>query len=91
MAREKRKEKRRGLGIQSPKDTGENIPPFFLPARQKLFFQLLTDAQNSKRYARKPIPEDVKNAFTLKAKEYAAYKLAEKTLMEKEEAINVNA
>lgn len=35
MARERRKEKRRGAlgGIPSPKETGEEIPPFFLPAR----------------------------------------------------------
>lgn len=45
MAREKRKEKRRGAlgGIPTPKETGEEIPPFFLPPRQKLFYSLLTD------------------------------------------------
>lgn len=40
MARERRKEKRRGVmgGIPSPKESGEDIPPFFLPTRNKLFF-----------------------------------------------------
>lgn len=47
--------------------------------------------QNSKRFARKPIPQAEKNAFTKKAKEYAAYKLAEKTLLDHEEARIVEA
>jgi hypothetical protein len=58
MALQRRKERRKGTlgGIPSPKETTDEIPPFFLPARNKLFFQLIADLQNSKRYARKPIP-----------------------------------
>lgn len=84
MARERRKEKRRGVlgGIPTPKESGEEMPVFFLPARNKLFFSLIQDMQNSKRYARKPIPQADKDAFSKHAKEYAAYKLAEKTLLD---------
>lgn len=65
-ARERRRDYRKGSlgGMPTPKESGEEIPPFFLPIRNKLFFQLITDMQNSKRFARKPIPEAQKNAFT---------------------------
>lgn len=90
-AKENRKEKRRSKGIVNPKDSGEDIPPFFLPARQKLYFSLLTDVHNCKRFGRKPIPEEEKKAFAEKAKAYAEYKLAEKKFMDDEEAIVTNA
>jgi GDP-D-mannose dehydratase len=43
MARIKRKETRRLAmgGVKSPKDTGEEMPPFFLPQRYKLMFRVL--------------------------------------------------
>ena len=43
MAKEKRKQARRESmgGIKSPKDTGEELPPFFLPPRYKLMFKIL--------------------------------------------------
>lgn len=39
-ARERRRERNKGVlgGIPTPKESGEEIPPFFLPSRNKLFF-----------------------------------------------------
>lgn len=43
MAKEKRKAVRRLAigGVKSPKDTGEELPPFFLPPRYKLLYKVL--------------------------------------------------
>lgn len=43
MARIKRKETRRLAmsGVKSPKDTGEELPPFFLPQRYKLMYKVM--------------------------------------------------
>jgi hypothetical protein len=46
---------------------------------------------NCKRYARKPIPQAEKDVFTKHAKQFAAYKLAEKTMLDREEARIVEA
>jgi hypothetical protein len=37
------KERRRNklVGIQNPRDFGEEAPPFFIPARYKLFFKYI--------------------------------------------------
>ena len=56
------------------KDPGEEVPPFFLPARYKLLGKVIEEARNSGRIGRKPIPENVKKEFAAHAKEYAAYK-----------------
>jgi TfoX/Sxy family transcriptional regulator of competence genes len=77
--------------MPTPKETKEEMPSFFLPSRNKLFAQLVTDTHNCKRFARKPIPQAEKDAFTKHAKEYAAYKLAEKTLIDQEEATMTEA
>jgi hypothetical protein len=43
MAKASRKAKRASMlgGLPSPKDTGEEIPPFFLQPRYKLLFKVL--------------------------------------------------
>ena len=45
MAKEKRKAVRRMAigGVKSPKDTGEELPPFFLQPRYKLLYKVLQD------------------------------------------------
>ena len=40
-----------------PRDIGEEVPPFFLPARYKLLLKCYQDHRNAHRYARKPIPK----------------------------------
>ena len=86
MAKEKRKAVRRMAigGVKSPKDTGEELPPFFLQPRYKLLYKVLSDQKNCGRIARKPMPEAVKLDFAKKSKEYHAYKVIEKAHIEKE-------
>ena len=79
MAREKRKERVRqqratdqGMGNEKT----EEVPPFFLPARYKLMFNLAADMRNAHRVGRKPIPENLKKEFAAHAKQYAEYKQA---------------
>ena len=85
-AKEKRKQVRREAmaGFKSPKETGEELPPFFLPPRYKLLYKLYTEGKNSHRVGRKPIPLDAKRAFAAHAKEYQAYKHAEKMRLRQE-------
>jgi hypothetical protein len=65
MAKEKRKAVRRMAigGVKSPKETGEELPPFFLQPRYKLLYKVLQDQKNSTRIARKPMPEALKLEF----------------------------
>jgi len=65
MAREKRKATRRAAmgGVKTPKEMGEEQPPFFLPPRYKLMFKVLTQNKNCTRIGRKPMPDDVKADF----------------------------
>lgn len=86
MAKASRKAAKRALmgGIPSPKDTGEELPPFFLQPRYKLLYKVLQDQKNVGRIGRKPIPADLKLAFAEKSKEYNAYKLTEKKHIEEE-------
>jgi hypothetical protein len=72
-ARDRRKAKQRALGttgIITPRDTGEEQPPFFMPARYKLLVKCYQEARNSNRFSRKPIPDPVKLEFAKKSKEY---------------------
>ena len=71
-------------GIPNPRDTGEEVPPFFLPARYKLMFKLIEENRNCTRIGRKPIPSDVKANFVKESKEYHAYKEYERMQWEKE-------
>jgi hypothetical protein len=75
-AKERRKERRREKqgGLMTPRDTGEEVPPFFLPARYKLLFKCLQDQRNSNRFTRKPMPEAERANFIAKSKEYSEYK-----------------
>ena len=47
-------------GVGSIKDSGEEIPPFFLPQRYKLLYKIYEDTKNASRLGRKPMPLDVK-------------------------------
>ena len=61
-AKERRKSVKRinPTGIFTPKDIGEEQPPFFMPARYKLLLKCYQEARNSNRFTRKPIPEALK-------------------------------
>lgn len=57
-------------GIATPKQTGEELPPFFIPARYKLLFKCLQEKRNSNRFSRKPMPDAVKKEFVEKCKDF---------------------
>lgn len=84
MAKQKRKETRRAnlSGVKSPKDTGEELPPFFLQPRYKLMYKVLQDHKTCARIGRKPIPQALKLEIAAKSKEYHAYKQIEKQHIE---------
>lgn len=86
MAKAKRKEARRirMQGMLTPKDTGEEMPPFFLGPRVKLMYRVLQDHKNCARVGRKPMPEDMRKMFVAKSKEYHAYKVLEMMHIEQE-------
>ena len=62
MAKEKRKQTRRDKmeGPGNIKESGEEIPPFFMPQRYKLLYKVMGDHKNSMRPARKPMPLEVR-------------------------------
>ena len=86
MAKEKRKQARRArmAGLGSIKDSGEEIPPFFMPQRYKLLFKVMEDHRNSHRLGRKPMPLEVKQKLAEVAKEYNEFKTAKKYLLDEE-------
>lgn len=45
---------------QISKDSGEEIPPFFMPQRYKLLYKVMEDHKNCTRLGRKPMPLEVK-------------------------------
>ena len=73
-------------GPGNVKDSGEEIPPFFMPQRYKLLYKVMEAHKNSVRLGRKPMPQDVKQNLAETAKAYNEYKTAEKVLMDKERA-----
>merc|ERR1711865_810192 len=87
MAREKRKQTRRLAmgGIKTPKEMGEEQPPFYLPPRYKLMFKVLTANKNCTRIGRKPMSDDLMADFVKQSKEYHAYKQYEKMQVEREQ------
>ena len=86
-AKEKRKQmKRDRMAATNIKDSGEEVPPFFMPQRYKLLYRIMEDHKNSGRLGRKPIPLEVKQKLGKVAKEYNEFKVAEKTLLDKEKA-----
>ena len=87
-AKEKRKQARRDrmAGAGNIKDSGEEIPPFFMPQRYKLLYKVMEDHKNAHRLGRKPIPLEVKQRMAAVAKEYSEFKTAEKTLLDREKA-----
>ena len=56
---------------KSPKDKGEELPPFFIPPRYKLMFKYMQGIKNSSRLHRKPIPSERKKEFGAEAKAFA--------------------
>ena len=58
---------------KSPKDKGEELPPFFIPPRYKLLFKYMQNVKNASRLHRKPIPSKRKREFGNDAKEFAQY------------------
>ena len=61
-------------GLLTPRDIGEDQPPFFMPARYKVYIKCLQEFRNSNRFTRKPMPDEVRIEFAKKSKEYQAYK-----------------
>ena len=57
-ARERRKQAKRDkmASLSALKDASAEIPPFFMPQRYKLLFQVMQDHKNAKRLGRKPMP-----------------------------------
>ena len=71
-------------GAGAIKDSGEEVPPFFLPQRYKLLFKVMEDHKNSVRLGRKPMPLEVKKELARVSKEYNEFKTAEKTILDQE-------
>ena len=63
---------------------GLEIPPFFMPQRYKLLFNVMQDHKNAHRYGRKPMPIELKRQLAEQLKEYNEFKTAEKTLLDRE-------
>ena len=76
---------KRAEANKTPKDNGEELPPFMIPPRYKLILKFLQSHRNSTRLHRKPIPSEVKSDFAEKAKHYGMYVHAQKLLLEQEE------
>ena len=47
-------------GLQTPRDIGEEQPPFYMPARYRLLVKCLQEYRNSNRFSRKPMPDEVR-------------------------------
>mmetsp|Transcript_32965 Transcript_32965/g.40781 ORF Transcript_32965/g.40781 Transcript_32965/m.40781 type:complete len:97 (-) Transcript_32965:954-1244(-) len=76
-------------GAGNIKDSGEEIPPFFMPQRYKLLYKVMEDHKNSSRLGRKPMPMEAKQRLAAAAKEYSEFKTAEKTILDKEKAMQM--
>ena len=70
--------------ISALKDANMERPPFYIPQRFKLLFQLMQDHKNCHRLGRKPMPNEVKAEMGRVLKEYNEFKVAEKTLLDLE-------
>ena len=92
-AREKRKAiiRARAGGMLTPRDTGEEQPPFFMPARYKLLVKCYQEFRNSNRFSRKPMPEAVRVEFARRSKEYQMYKHYEVQQLEREGALHLQS
>ena len=92
-AREKRKAlvRARQGGMVTPRDTGEEQPPFFMPARYRLLVKCYQENRNSNRFSRKPMPEELRLDFARRSKEYNMYKHHEVQQLEKEAALTLKA
>ena len=70
--------------LNALKDTNMERPPFFIPQRYKLLFQVMQDHKNCHRLGRKPMPQEVKEKLGQTLKEYNEFKVAEKSLLDLE-------
>ena len=69
----------------TPRDIGEDMPPFYnQPSRYKLWVKIIQEHKNTPRYARKPMPKEVREEYARRSKEYNAYKLAEMNMLSEE-------
>lgn len=73
-------------GQGNVKDSGEEVPPFFMPQRYKLLYRVMEDAKNSTRLGRKPMPVEVREKLAAVSKEYSEFKTAEKMYLDMERA-----
>ncbi len=71
-------------GLLTPRDIGEEQPPFFMPARIKLLTKCYQEFRNSNRFVRKPMPDNVREEYARRSKEYNQYKNLEFRMLEKE-------
>jgi len=85
-AKNRFKERQRNAKNKSrnPRDTGEEVLPFFQPQRYKLMYKVLADHKNCTRVGRKPMPDSLKLEFAQASKEYHAFKQIEREEIEKE-------
>ena len=92
-AKEKRKAiiRARQGGMVTPRETGEEQPPFFMPARYKLLVKCYQEFRNSNRFSRKPMPEAVRVEFAKRSKEYQQYKHYEVSMLEKESTLSLKS
>ena len=72
FAKERRRQsqKEKAGGLMTPKDIGEEMPPFFAPIRTKLYMKCVQEFRNSNRFTRKPMPKQVKEEYARRSKEY---------------------
>ena len=75
----------------TPRDIGEEQPPFFMPARYRLLVKCYQEFRNSNRFSRKPMPDDVRIEFARRSKEYQMYKHHEVTMLEKEGTLQLKS
>ena len=68
----------------TPRDINEDQPPFYMPARYKLYIKCLQEFRNSNRFSRKPMPDAVREEFVRRSKEYQAYKQCEQRMLDEE-------
>ena len=92
-AKEKRKAiiRARQGGMVTPRETGEEQPPFFMPVRYKLLVKCYQEFRNSNRFSRKPMPEAVRTEFAKRSKEYQQYKHHEVQMLEKESTLSLKS
>ena len=75
---------RKAEADKAPHERGEEISPFFLPARYKLILKFMQEHKNSRRLQRKPMPQEKKDWFAEKSKARSMYVQAQVLQVAKE-------